>query len=260
MTGLEKDNLRITWDEARRQLVAGCDIKIDVTEVKSSPNSVIWLVFGLYFSSINTSFSQFQEVLLNSSRAKHMKFERLFNCSDIAQTLNRENVQEVYQNSERKLLNEESFEILESSIHVQEDEFISSKFEEFVAAYDQSGLSFEYFLDTTPLLSIGCGKNYDILDIPDKTSETSFHGEDLKFEIQCDNFDRQFESLHSETFKGGDECTEADFVKVMADNKLLDTFDGSEIERILIMFLKQHSPVLNQKPIFILLSPVNLST
>ena len=164
LTGLEKDNIRITWEEARGELIAGCDIKIDVTQVRSSPNSEIWLVFGLYFSSINTSFSQFQDVMLNSSKAKHMKFERLFNSSDITQTLNRENVQKVNQNSEGKLLDEERFEILESSIEIQEDELISFKLEEFVTAYDQSGLSLEDFLDTTPLLSVrhtpckGCGE------------------------------------------------------------------------------------------------------
>ena len=135
-------------------------MKIDVTQVRSSASSEIWLVFGLYFSSINTSFSKFQ--------AKHMKFE-VSSDIDITQTLNRENVQEVNQTSEGKLLDEESIEIL--SIDIQENELISSKLEEFVTAYDQSGLSLEDFLDTSPLLSIGCRKNYES---PVKTSETSF--------------------------------------------------------------------------------------
>ena len=77
-----------------------------------------------------------------------MKFEV---SSYITQTLNSENVQEVNQTSEGKLLDKENFEILESSIEIQEDELISFKLEEFVTAYDQSGLSLEDFLDTAPL-------------------------------------------------------------------------------------------------------------
>jgi len=68
--------VRITWEEASRELILGCDMKIDVTLVKSSPLTELWLVFGLYFSSITTNFSQFEDVMLNSSRAKFLKFER----------------------------------------------------------------------------------------------------------------------------------------------------------------------------------------
>jgi len=52
LTALEKDSDKITWEEAKNYLTLGCQVKVDVTQVKPEEN---WLVFGLYLNSHSTS-------------------------------------------------------------------------------------------------------------------------------------------------------------------------------------------------------------
>jgi len=53
LTGLKKDNIRITWEHAKTELKSGGAVKIDVTRLKSASLSDDWLVFGLYFFSFH---------------------------------------------------------------------------------------------------------------------------------------------------------------------------------------------------------------
>jgi len=57
LTGLKKDNVRITWEKATAELKIGCIVRIDVTKLKSAPLHENWLVFGLYFFSFHTNVS-----------------------------------------------------------------------------------------------------------------------------------------------------------------------------------------------------------
>merc|ERR1719470_653660 len=52
LTGLEKDNVRITWEQATRELYCGQEVRVDVTQLKSKAFDQKWLVFGLYFYTI----------------------------------------------------------------------------------------------------------------------------------------------------------------------------------------------------------------
>merc|ERR1719470_202833 len=52
LTGLEKDNVRITWEQATRELYCGQEVRVDVTHLKSKAFGQKWLVFGLYFYTI----------------------------------------------------------------------------------------------------------------------------------------------------------------------------------------------------------------
>jgi len=52
LTGLEKDNVRITWAQASKELQCGHEVRVDVTQLKSKSFDQKWLVFGLYFYTI----------------------------------------------------------------------------------------------------------------------------------------------------------------------------------------------------------------
>jgi len=49
LTGLKKDNVRITWEEAVMYLTVGCEVKIDISRLGFGN----WMVFGLYFYTNN---------------------------------------------------------------------------------------------------------------------------------------------------------------------------------------------------------------
>jgi len=53
LTGLKKDNIRITWEHARTELKSGGAVRIDVTRLKSASLCDDWLIFGLYFFSFH---------------------------------------------------------------------------------------------------------------------------------------------------------------------------------------------------------------
>jgi len=55
LTGLKKDNIRITWEHARTELKSGGAVRIDVTRLKSASLSDDWLIFGLYFFSFHNN-------------------------------------------------------------------------------------------------------------------------------------------------------------------------------------------------------------
>ena len=72
LTGLKKDNIRITWEQAETQLKSGGEVRIDVTRLKSASLSEDWLIFGLYFFSIHNNvlnhFSYLKEIDNDESR------------------------------------------------------------------------------------------------------------------------------------------------------------------------------------------------
>merc|ERR1719318_1708370 len=70
LTGLEKDNVRITWEQATRELYCGQEVRVDVTQLKNKAFDQKWLVFGLYFYTIfclGDPAAEFAGICLDSS-------------------------------------------------------------------------------------------------------------------------------------------------------------------------------------------------
>jgi len=58
LTALDKEGVKITWDEAISNIQLGCHATVDVTQVKPASVEENWLVFGLYLSEFSSSLSQ----------------------------------------------------------------------------------------------------------------------------------------------------------------------------------------------------------
>jgi len=79
LTGLKKDNIRITWEHARTELKSGGAVRIDVTRLKSASLSDDWLIFGLYFFSFHNNvvnhISHLREI--NNGRSRPENVDKL---------------------------------------------------------------------------------------------------------------------------------------------------------------------------------------
>jgi len=79
LTGLKKDNIRITWEHAKTELKSGGAVRIDVTRLKSASLSDDWLIFGLYFFSFHNNvvnhISHLREI--NNGRSRPETVDKL---------------------------------------------------------------------------------------------------------------------------------------------------------------------------------------
>jgi len=65
LTGLKKDNVRITWEDAVMDLTVGCEVKIDITDLGAPYSYGNLVVFGLYFYTNNAVMNPESKFSLN---------------------------------------------------------------------------------------------------------------------------------------------------------------------------------------------------
>jgi len=82
LTGLKKDNVRITWEQAVMILTVGCcEVKIDITDLGSA-SFYDWMVFGLHFYTNNALINPASKVCLNVESSREVFDDNLSSKSE----------------------------------------------------------------------------------------------------------------------------------------------------------------------------------
>ena len=224
LTGLEKDNVRITWEQATRELHLGCEVRVDVTQLKRKSFDEKWLVFGLYFYTIffsgDPSSIELAGICPDSC---HLNSNGGLVKSKV-DMLNGENL------SSRTLRSAfcTKIDLLENSPSVQE--VVSSSFKE--TNIDTSLVDVEDSSDASFSISFGSvsefgesGEDFSMLANPDLA--TSYMEEVLVNEGgRLPNDGIYFESLvWRSSIPTDSSLIEAQFEKVLEENGLLENYN-----------------------------------
>merc|ERR1719318_1677709 len=228
LTGLEKDNVRITWEQATRELYCGQEVRVDVTQLKSKAFDQKWLVFGLYFYTIfrlGDPSAEFAGICPDSSRQHY---------SDVGGANSKEDQLEGENPSLRTLTSkfqtEDSTVLLPDPPPVQEMK--SSKNEEengdvvLEDLENSSDASFSISFGSMSESESGeSGEDFSMLANPDLTAS---HMEDVSVNdgvrLSCEGI--YFDSLVCESSIPTDASViEAQFEKVLEENGLVDDYD-----------------------------------
>merc|ERR1719318_2247143 len=228
LTGLEKDNARITWEQATRELYCGQEVRVDVTQLKSKAFDQKWLVFGLYFYTIfrlGDPSAEFPGICPDSSRQHY---------SDVGGANSKEDQLEGENPSLRTLTSkfqtEESTVLLPDSPPVQEIESSRNEggngdvvLEDLENSSDASfSISFGSMSESE---SGESGEEFSMLANPDLTAS---HMEDVSVNdgvrLSCEGI--YFDSLVCESSIPTDASViEAQFEKVLEENGLLENYN-----------------------------------
>merc|ERR1719318_1971909 len=228
LTGLEKDNVRITWEQATRELYCGQEVRVDVTQFKSKAFDQKWLVFGLYFYTIfclGDPSAKFDGICLDSS-CQHN--------SDVGGANSKEDQLEEENPSSRTLRNkfqtEDSTVLLPDSPPVQEMKSSKNEGENGDVVLED----LEKFSDASFSISFGSmsesesgesGDDFSMLANPDLTAS---HMEDVSVtdgvRLPCEGI--YFDSLIWESSIPTDALViEAQFEKVLEENGLVENYN-----------------------------------
>merc|ERR1719470_361179 len=228
LTGLEKDNVRITWEQATRELYCGQEVRVDVTQLKSQAFDQKWLVFGLYFYTIfclGDPSAEFAGICPDSS-CQHY--------SDVGGANSKEDQLEGENPSLRTLRSnfqtEDSTVLLPDSPPVQEIESSRNEGENGDVVLENvensSDASFSISFGSMSESESGeSGEDISMLANPDLTTS---HMEDVSVNdgvrLPCDGI--YFDSLVCESSIPKDASViEALFEKVLEENGLLENYN-----------------------------------
>merc|ERR1719318_2065453 len=228
LTGLEKDNVRITWEQATRELYCGQEVRVDVTQLKNKAFDQKWLVFGLYFYTIfclGDPSAEFAGICPDSS-CQHN--------SDVGGANSKENQLEEENPSSRTLRNkfqtEDSTVLLPDSPPVQEMKSSKNEGENGDVVLEDlensSDASFSISFGSMSESESGeSGDDFSMLANPDLTAS---HMEDVSVTdgVRLPYEGIYFDSLICESSIPTDALViEAQFEKVLEENGLVENYN-----------------------------------
>ena len=229
LTGLEKDNVRITWEQARRELHLGHEVRVDVTQLKSkSLDQQKWLVFGLYFYTIfylnETSSGELAGICPDSSCKRNSDFgwanskkDNLKGKNPISQTL-----RSAFQREP-----EDKIDLLEDSPSVQKVESSSSEETNINSSLVDVNSSDASFSISFGSMSESGESGYDFSMLANPDLATS-HMEDVSVNegVRLPNEGIYFDSLvWRSSIPTNASVIEAQFEKVLEENGLLENYN-----------------------------------
>jgi len=220
LTGLEKDNVRITWEQATRELLLGCEVRVDVTQLKRKSFDEKWLVFGLYVYTVFCSGDLSSKDLagicpdschLNSDGDLVKSKENMFN----GENLNSRTLRSAFC---------AKIDLLEDSLRVQE--VVSSTFKK--TNVDASLVDVEDFSDVSFGSVSDSGESSDKFSMLVNPDLATSHMEEVSVNegIELPNEGIYFDSLVWRTGIPTDASViEAQFEKVLEENGLLENYN-----------------------------------
>jgi len=218
LTGLEKDNVRISWTQATRELQCGHEVRVDVTQLKSKSFGQKWLVFGLYFYTIfcfsdpstgglagicpDSSPKRNSDVLWANSKEGKLKSE-----NPSSQTLR------------SALQTEDKIDLLEDSSNVRGVESLSSGGENGNASDASFSISFGSMSETGEPR-----ENFSMIANPDLAT-SHMEDESVNECVKLPNEGIYFDSLvWRSSILTDASVIEAQFEKVLEENCILENF------------------------------------
>jgi len=205
LTGLKKDNIRITWEHARTELKSGVVVRIDITRLKSASLCDDWLIFGLYFFSFHIDV------------VNHVSYPRKINNGRSRP----ETDDKLRKKDGQSIMSRDSSNTDTMAIDIDEVDIVIANEDEYDENTDEKTI---------------VGPLSEIVDSPDDNYVPSFHGVDVEYSSEEVSNENVYANslLWRLVLDVDDNLIEAEFEEVLSNNEILEHLDdlSDEFDRL----------------------------